>query len=236
MNHIIADITLQREGSKIKIVPSYSVELNSGLGIDAIFIEKYELEVNDENLGEVRKAIDLQQVMQYSGINTAYSSKLFHVGGSVVYKEPYLIPISYGAERQYDHFIDEASNIDNAIYIYRILNYGKNSFEYATAYISGLINDEPYLNSKNPYHNYLDKTDMVELLPEGNVETLRYWIMHQCLFHENFKLRFFGEVEDFKFNVHLSRAFLNTYFFTELLRRIEVKLLKTEEEIYALST
>lgn len=236
MNHKIADITLQRDGSKIKIVPSYSKELNSGLGIESVLIEKYELEVTEENLGEVRKAIDLQQVMQYSGINTAYSSKLFHSGGSQVYKEPYLIPITYGAERQYGHFVDEASDINNNIYIYRILNYGKNSFEYGTSYVAGLINDEPYLNSKNPYHNYLDKQDMVELLPEGNVEALRYWIMHQCLFHENFKLRFLGEIEDFKFNVHLSRAFLNTYFFTELSKRIEAKLLKTEEDIYALST
>jgi hypothetical protein len=236
MNQIIADISLSREGNKVKIIPSYSIVENSGYGIETVLIEKYELALTDENLVETRKAIDIQQVLQYSGINTAYSSKLFHSGGSQLYKEPYLIPITYGVERSYDYFIDDSSDIDKNIYVYRILNYGKNSYESATQYVAGLINDESYLNSKNLYHNYLDKQDFIELLPEGNIEALRYWIRFACLFHENYKLRFFGEVEDFKFNVHLSRTFLNMYFFTELMQRIEMKLLKTEENIYALST
>lgn len=237
MKTIVSDITIRRQGDKVKIIPSYSDATSEGtVDIKKIIIEKYEVPIEADFLKEIRKAIDLQQVLQHVGINTAYSSKLFLSGGANVYKEPYLVDITYGVQKQYPYFIDDASNINNSVYLYRVLSYGLNSYEYGTRYVAGIINDTTFFDSKNPYHNYLDMQDILELLPEGNIEGLRVWVKYMSFFIENYKLRFFGEIEDFKFNTHLSRAFMSIYFLTELVRRIESYLVATEVKLYESST
>lgn len=234
---IISDISLVKDLGKVRLLPSYSVATSeTPVQITKVIIEKYEVEPTLEFLKEIRKSVDLQQVMQHSGANTALSSKVFWTGGANIYKEPYLIDISHGVERNYEFFVDEASNISDKIYLYRVISYGTNNYEFATRYVAGIIDDTSFFDSKNPYINYLDKEDVMELLPEGNIEGLRIWVKYMALFQENFNLRFYGEIEDFKFNVKLSRAFLNTYFMTELMRRIEQRLLLTEVNLYALST
>lgn len=237
MKQIVSDLSLLRDGTKIKLIPAYSDAVSEvPVDVKKVIIEKYELDITSDNLKELRKSVDLQQVLQHSGINTAYSTKVFHSGGGNVYKEPYLIDVTYGVERSYPYFIDSVSDIDNKVYLYRIISYGTNTYEFATRYVAGIMNDTTFFDSKNPYINYLDRQDIIDILPEGNVEGLRVWVKYMALFHENFKLRFFGEVEDFKFNVHLSRAFMNTYFLTELARRIHNYTLNTEAMLYAIRT
>lgn len=232
MEKIIREISLEKAGNKIRLIPAYTRETNNGFGVTKVLIEKYELRM-DADLRAVRDVVDTQQVLQHSGINTAYATKIFYSGGGNTMVEPYLIDITKGVERSYPYYIDEDSVIGEKLFIYRVLSYGPGSYEYATSYVCGIMDVDSFFMSKNPYHNYLDYRDILDILPEGNTEALRIWIRNECFFHENFRLRFFGEVEDFKFNVHLSRAFLNIYFATILFQRVLKFANKAEGDIYA---
>lgn len=238
LKELVADIGVERSGPKVKLRIYYAKPNGSGTPpvLRKVLVEKYELPLEDKYMLQIREAIDAQQVMQHVGATTAYSSKVFHTGGSILETEPYIIDITSGIESRFPYLIDEDSDADNYGYLYRIITYGENQFEYATRYVGGLINDISFFNSKNPYINYLDGKDIEEILPEGNIRGLQKWIQHNCFFHETFKLRFFGEVEDFKFDSYWSRAFMDTYYATILMDRIEAKLMASERKMYEFGT
>jgi hypothetical protein len=238
LRELVADIGVERSGSKVKIRLYYAKpnETNSKVVLKKVIIEKYELPLEDRYMLQIREAIDLQQVMQHVGATTAYSSKVFHTGGSVLETEPYLIDVTPGIEAGLPYLIDEDSDANNYGYLYRVITYGENQFEYATRYVGGLINDTTFFNSKNPYINYLDRKDIEDILPEGNTRGIQKWVEHNCFFHETYKLRFFGEVEDFKFDSYWSRGFMNTYYVSVLMDRIEAKLLESERKMHEFRT
>ncbi len=228
----ITDIGVERSGVKVKLRLYYGKpESTIPVTLRSVIVEKYELPLESRYLEQIREGIDIQQVMQHTGDLTAYSSKVFHTGGPVIETNPYLIDITSGIEAGLPYLIDEDSNADLYGYLYRIITYGENQYEFATRYVGGLVNDTTFFDSDNPYINYLDRKDVEDILPEGNIFGLRKWIQSKCLFHENYKLRFYGEVESFKFNVLWTRAFMNTYFAGVLLDRIEQKILTVENDI-----
>ena len=233
LTELVGDIGVERSGTKVKLRLYYAKPNGSvPITLRRILVEKYELPLDDKYLEQIRDAISVQQVTQHTGSVTAYASKVFHTGGSVMETEPYIIDITSGVENRYPYLIDEDSDADNKGYLYRIITYGDNQFEYATRYVGGLVNDTTFFNSKNPYINYLDRKDIEEILPEGNIEGIRKWVQYNCFFHETYKLRFFGEVEDFKFDSLWSRAFMNTYYVNVLMDRIESRIQLLERKIY----
>lgn len=188
--------------------------------ITKILLEKYEIDVKDtSNMKAVKDAIDQQQVMPYIGANTSYISSLFPMGGGDIYVEAKLIEITKAAANEYPFIIDTDTDTINKRYVYRVLNYAP-GYESATRYVSGLSIYEPLVPPREsaPYVEFLDMEDYEELLPD-NALALIEWLKYMSLFHETYRLRSAGEIEDFKFSTYKQRAWMSMVFSYYLEKR-----------------
>jgi len=219
----VIDIGLFPVEDNVGITLTYSPTSNSNL--TKVLLERYEISLTDEDkINAIKDVIDQQSVQVYIGSNTAYMSTLFHMGGGDIFTDADIIDITAGTERLHDFIIDDISNRNNNMYVYRVLNYGNNRYESSTKYVAGLILYEPPIDNPNlpdsEYIGYLDIDELEELMP-GNVDGLIAWASGRSLFHETYRLRHRGEIESFKFSSYSTRGWINLYMLSKMMNHSE---------------
>jgi hypothetical protein len=207
------DLTLARKNGNVQIKFLITKNIPQGVNIVKILLERYTVPLVDENLADLKGVVENQSVLQHTGEPTAYSSKVFWSGGSYLGSKAELIDITSAIENKYPYLIDVDSDLSGNLYLYRIIAYGSAGWEYATRYVAGYIDYSPLINipesdsPENEFLRWLDVTDIEAVAPD-NVAGIVEWLTCRSLFHETYKLRYRGEIEDFKFATYESRAWL----------------------------
>ena len=231
---IIDNISLSKVRKGIALNISYSGNEKDAADVTNVLLERYEVPKNNEHLKGLKDVIYYQTVLQYIGMSTANMSGLFGFGGGDIAIEPDIIDITSAWEGLYPKIVDSEVDIENNMYLYRILTYATYDFEYATEYVAGITEHLPeFYNPDIPdgeYIKFLDSKDIESIFPD-NIEGIKRWIQNRSFFHDTYRLRYKGEHESFKFSTYWQRAWMGLQFINNIADSNDTLLDSVEGDI-----
>lgn len=229
------DLTLSKKNGNVLIKFLLGKNIPTGVTVRKVLLERYAVPIEDEQLADLKNAVELQSVMQHVGEDTAITSKVFWSGGAYLGQKVGLIDITEAVEKKYPYLIDVDTDLTSHLYFYRIITYGSPTWEYATRYVAGYLDYTPLVNipiddsPENEFLRWLDLTDIESVAPD-NALGFAEWLTCRNLFHETYKLRYRGEVEDFKFSTYESRAWLLMHMMYKIHER-NAEMMAINEEL-----